>query len=438
MSTKLETQGVPAGWNLSGAAFLRDPYPTYAAMRDAGPIHWSDAFFGGAWIVVRHADVDRVLRDDVHFSARRTGGWVMQCEETRGELRSFQTLLARAMLFLDEPDHGRIRQLLNAGFRPAALQALVPRIERLVQQRLCTVDAGVGFDFMQTVATPVPAEVIAMLMGISGTGHERFTAWSQDLAAFIGAPTPTSALARRAQHSLLEMREFFEALLRERRDSPGNDLVGLLLQGEKEGRIETGAELLAQCAMLLFAGHETTRNLLGNGLHALLQHPDEWSLLQREPHRVGDAVRELLRYDSPVQLTGRRVARELELHGRRLSRGDLVVAIIGAANRDPVRYEEPDRLDVCRPPGGVLSFGRGAHACIGAALTQLEGEVLLRDMLRRWPRLRPVDVSPRWNGNPVYRGLERLLVREENMESPSLASPAPERQFDKMDTGGLA
>jgi hypothetical protein len=396
---------------VGGPAFLQDPYPAYAAMREAGPIHWSDDFFDGAWVLARHADVDAVLRDDTRFSARRTGGWVGQGEQQRGELRVFQALFARAMLFVDGQDHTRLRQLLNAGFRPSALQALAPRIEARVRERLDAVDAAAGFDFMQAVAGPLPAEVIAMLMGIGEPDHERFAAWTEGLAAFIGALRPTPELGRRAQRCLVEMSEFFAALLRQRRGAPGEGLVGRLLQGEAEGRVQGGAELLAQCAMLLFAGHETTRNLLGNGLLALLQHRDQWQLLQREPERVGDAVRELLRYDSPVQYTGRRVAQDMLLHGVRLRRGDLVVALIGAANRDPLRYEDPDRLDVTRRPGGLLSFGRGAHVCIGAALTQMEGEAVLRQVLRRWPGLRLADRAPRWNGNPVYRGVLALPVR---------------------------
>lgn len=379
-------------------------------------MHWSDDFFDGAWVLTRHADVDAVLRDDQRFSASRTGGWVRQGESQRGELRAFQALFTRAMLFVDGQDHARLRQVLNAGFRPSALQALASRIERRVQQRLDAVDAvdvAAGFDFMQAVAGPLPAEVIAMLMGIGEPDHERFAAWTEDLAAFIGALQPTPELGRRAQRSLVDMSAFFAALLRERRGAPGEGLVGLLLQAEAEGRVQGGAELLAQCAMLLFAGHETTRNLLGNGLLALLQHTAQWQLLQREPQRVGDAVRELLRFDSPVQYTGRRVAQDMLLHGRRLRRGDLVVALIGAANRDPRRYEDPDRLDVTRRPGGLLSFGRGAHVCIGAALTQMEGEAVLRQVLQRWPRLRLVDEAPRWNGNAVYRGLRALGVRSD-------------------------
>ena len=409
----------PLGRQLIDAAFLADPYPTYAALREAGPIHWSDEFFGGAWLLTRHADVDRVLRDATRFSAQRTGGWVMQTAPNaaaRHDLKRFQQLFARAMLFVDAPDHTRIRGVLNAGFRGDVLQRLAPAIEQRVDALLDSVDAvdidDAGFDFMATLARPLPADVMALLMDIPAGDREDFIAWSDDLAEFIGAPRPSLQQARRAQTSLVAMSDYFEALVLQRRDAPGDDLVSLLLRGEATSDIHAGAELLAQCAMLLFAGHETTRNLLGNGLQALLAHPHEWQRLQSEPALLPGALRELLRFDSPVQYTGRRVATDLVLHGQPLRRGDLVVAVIGAANRDPARYENADCLDVGRRPGGLLSFGAGPHVCIGASLTLMEAEIVFSRLLRRFPRLCLVDAAPRWHNNAVYRGLRELRVRQ--------------------------
>ena len=192
--------------------------------------------------------------------------------------------------------------------------------------------------------------------------------------------------------------------------APGHDLIGQLLRAEGDGRLRDRAELLAQCVMLLFAGYETTRNLLGNGVHALLSHPSQWRRLQAEPRLVAPAVRELLRYESPVQYTGRRAATDLVLHGQRVRRGELVIALIGAANRDPQQHERPDELDVARAPRPSLVFGLGPHVCIGAALTLLEGEALLRRLLQRFPRLQLRNAGPRWSGSVLYRGLEGLPV----------------------------
>ncbi len=411
----------PSGRPIIDAAFLADPYPTYAALREAGPIHWSEEFFGGAWLLTRHADVETVLRDSARFAAQRTGGWVMQSAAARRELKGFQQLFARAMLFVDAPDHARIRGVLNAGFRGEVLQRLAPAIEQRVDALLDAVngvDANAGFDFMQALARPLPADVMAMLMDIPAGDRGDFIAWSDDLAAFIGATLPSLEQARHAQGSLLAMCGYFERLLPQRRDAPGDDLVSRLVRAEAAGDIRSGAELLAQCAMLLFAGHETTRNLLGNGLQALLAHPAQWQRLQREPGLLPGALRELLRFESPVQYTGRRVATDLVLQGQQLRRGDLVVALIGSANRDPARYPDPDHLDITRRPGGLLSFGAGPHVCIGAALTLMEAEIVFGLLLRRFPQLQLVDARPHWSGNAVYRGLRALPVCQDVAVAP--------------------
>ena len=392
------------------AAFYANPYPAYQALREAGPIHWSTEFFGGAWLLTRHADVEQVLRDP-RFSAQRTGGWVTDREQEKGELAGFQQLFARAMLFLDAPDHARIRKVLNAGFKPEAIQALVPHIEHTVNQLLDAVADQPSFDFMQAVARPLPVRVIAKMMGIDDAANADFVTWSDDLAVFIGAPLATHAQARRAQASLLAMGRYFETLVAQRRQSPSDDLVSRLLQAEDAGDIHSHAELLAQCAMLLFAGHETTRNLLGNGLYALLSNPDQWQRLQQEPALLPGAVRELLRFDSPVQYTGRRVAADMELHGQQLRRGDLVVPLIGAANRDPARHAEPDWLDVVGRDGGSVSFGSGPHVCIGAMLTRVEAEITFRLVLQRFPGLRLGAEAVQWVANPAYRGLVALGVK---------------------------
>lgn len=426
----------PLGRPLLDAPFRADPYPTYAALREAGPIHWSDEFFGGAWLLTRHADVEAVLRDSVRFSAQRTGGWVMGARaaegatgigierEVRDELKGFQALFARAMLFVDAPDHGRLRSAMNAGFRADAIERLRPAVERWVGERLDAVEdqarSADGFDFIAAIARPLPAQVIAALLGVDedAAGRAAFTAWSDDLATFIGATQPTLTEARRAQASLLAMAASFEPLIQARRAMPRDDLVSRLVQAEREGRIGSGAELLAQCAMLLFAGHETTRNLLGNGLLALLERsatqPAAWARLRAEPALLPGAVRELLRYDSPVQYTGRRVATDLVLHGQQLRRGDLVIALIASANRDPLRFDHPDELDLARRSALPLSFGVGPHVCIGATLTLMEAQVVFGAMLRRWPLLRVVEgagnEAPAWLANPVYRGLASLPV----------------------------
>jgi cytochrome P450 len=434
-------------------AFLRDPYPTYQALRDAAPLAWSDEFFGGAWLVSRHADVELVLRD-ARFSAQRTGGWVMRPadeahagrHEGRAELKGFQRLFARAMIFLDAPDHARVRQVMSSAFRPADLQRLAPRIEQAVADRLAAVDSLVPFDFVDALARPLPAQVIGLLMGLDeaeGDAPADLVAWSDELANFIGAPAPSRAQALTAQTALLAMARHFDGLLTRRRTAlgggaePRDDVIDRLLQAERDGQIRGSAELLAQCVMLLFAGHETTRHLLANGLRTLLLHPDQWRLLQCDRALMPGAVRELLRYDSPVQYTGRRVATDLVLHGHTLHRGDLVVALIGAANRDPTRHERPDELDITRRPAPPLAFGQGPHVCIGAALTLMEAQAVFAQVLERWPDLAlAAPALPHWTGNALYRGLTQLPVQcarqpaNDQTAAPTLPPPPSARPPD--------
>lgn len=402
-------------------AFLQDPYPQYEALRAAGPLHWSDEFFGGAWLLVNHDDVERVLRDPL-FSAQRTGGWVMDTlkdapagtpeeAEVRRELGLFQRLFARAMLFMDAPDHTRLRQLLLPAFRPAAMAALQGDVEQWVDALIGRIEQGAPtFDFMTAFARPLPAQVICRMMGIAAPDQADFIGWSDTLAAFIGAPTPTLEQARAAHAAAQSMSAYFETVLPGKRRAPGDDLLSLLAVGEAQGQVQGGAELLAQSAMLLFAGHETTRNLLGNAVQTLLAHPGQWAALADDPALIPGAVREVLRFECPVQYTGRRVVSDTLLHGRQLRRGQLVVGLIGAANRDPSRYAQAQRFDITRKAGSSLAFGHGVHLCIGAALTLLEGEAALRALTRRWPALQlATPAAPaQWEPNPVYRGLARL------------------------------
>jgi cytochrome P450 len=252
---------------------------------------------------------------------------------------------------------------------------------------------------------------MALLLGVDRSDEGQFMAWSDSLATFIGALQPSADELHGARRGLMEMASYFDALLRERRRAPGTDLIGCLLQAEAAGEIRADGELVAQCAMLLFAGHETTRNLLGNALHALLSHRTQWEALCAGPDALPSAIREILRYDSPVQYTGRRVAATLSLHGHTLHRGDLVIALIGAANRDPERFAVPDTFDITRRESSHLSFGSGPHVCIGATLALLEAEVTLRQVVRRWPDLRLAESTTSWNGNPGLRGLSKLQLR---------------------------
>ena len=411
-------------------AFLNDPYPAYRALRAEGPLHWSPEFCGGAWLLTGHADVAAVLRDP-RFSVRRAGGWANSSGPgALTELREFKRIFSRSLLFVDAPQHTRLRQVMNTGFKPAALQGLAPQIQiivdRLLDDVLAKAVGGTGqfaeFDFMRDFARPLPALVIAGMLGIAAEDRSEFVAWSDDIAAFIGSPTPTLEIARRAQVGLIAMNEYFRQLLPQRRAALGDDLMSQLIRAEAGGGITTTKELLAQCCTLLFAGHETTRNLLGNGMLALLQHLQQWQALQAEPSLLPSALKELLRFDSPVQYTGRRLKVDVEMHGQVMQKGDLVIPLIGAANRDPAKFSDPDRLDIRRNEGAHLSFGYGPHVCIGATLTYLEAEIAMRSVIQRLPQLGLVGAAQAWGENAVYRSLNRLPLR---FARPAPAAHAP-------------
>ncbi len=411
-------------------AFLNDPYPAYRALRAEGPLHWSPEFCGGAWLLTGHADVAAVLRDP-RFSVRRAGGWANSSGPgALTELREFKRIFSRSLLFVDAPQHTRLRQVMKTGFKPAALQGLAPQIQIIVDRLLDDVLAKVvggteqftEFDFMRDFARPLPALVIAGMLGIAAEDRSEFITWSDDIAAFIGSPTPTLEIAQRAQVSLIAMNEYFRQLLPQRRAALGDDLMSQLIRAEARGGITTTKELLAQCCTLLFAGHETTRNLLGNGMLALLQHLQQWQALQAEPSLLPSALKELLRFDSPVQYTGRRLKVDVELHGQVMKKGDLVIPLIGAANRDPAKFSDPDRLDIRRNEGAHLSFGYGPHVCIGATLTYLEAEIAMRSVIQRLPQLDLVGTAPSWGENAVYRSLNRLPLR---FSRSALAAHAP-------------
>jgi cytochrome P450 len=394
------------------------PYLRYAAMRAEGRVLWSDEYFGGAWVVTRYEDVRAALQEP-GLSAQRTGGWVMQPADrggvARGDLAELQRLFARALLFLDSPHHPRVRQSMQAAFHPSRLTALRPRISAMVEGLLDEIEARHGpdepFDFIDEFARLLPSRVIAMLLGLETEAPAEFAHWSSQLAAFLGATQPPLTSVYRARDSLLAMCHFFDKEIECRRRQPGGEgLLDILVAAAEAGRIHGATELLAQCAMLLFAGYETTRHSLGTSLYWLLSYPDAWRRLQSDAAVLPRAIRELLRWDSPVQYTGRRAAGDFVLYGQQVRRGDLVVPLIGAANRDPAKYAEPDRLLLDRKVGMPLSFGAGPHVCIGAILTLTELEVAVGRIAQRWPALQLMRGAERWIEQPLYRGLEQLWL----------------------------
>jgi cytochrome P450 len=250
--------------------------------------------------------------------------------------------------------------------------------------------------------------VIAEMLGVPKDDHSKFNSWSDDIADFFGNAQATVELAQRAQDGLIALTEYFRVLLPERRRSRGKDLISLLIRVEEEGDVLTEEELLAQCTLLLVAGHETTRNLLGNGLLALLRNPDQIALIKNNPALISSAVRELARYDSPVQFAGRTVTEDFEWHGQQIRKGQTVVLLLGSANHDQNKFKDPEKLDVTRNQPVPLSFGHGPHFCIGATLASLEAEIAFSTLLERKPELKLISGKAAWRPNFSFRGLSSL------------------------------
>jgi len=388
--------------------FITNPYRAYSYLRAAAPVYWMDKFRTGAWLVTRYADVLTGLHDARLSSQRSHNLTAALPSATQSEFATFNRIFSKWMLFLDPPEHSRIRKLLNKEFTPNMIQRLRPRIQQVVDSLLDDVAGKSEIEFMTEFANPLPVRVIAEMLGIPAEDQRDFQIWSDDLASFFGNATSTVDTARRAQNSLVSLTEYFRAMLPERRAHKGDDLVSLLLRVEEEGEMLTGEELLGQCTLLLVAGHETTRNLLGNGLLALLQHPDQFAKLKEDPALINSAVREFARFDSPVQFSGRAATEDFTWHDQEIRKGQTVILLLASANHDPEKFSEPEKLDISRDEGMPLSFGHGTHFCIGASLAYAEAEIAFSTLLDRASGLRLLDDVPAWRPNLSFRGLSRL------------------------------
>ncbi len=384
-----------------------DPYPLYQRLRAEDPVHRSVL---GFWVLTRHADVLAVLRDPrMSRDPRRSE----RLERLRSSFEVDELLTAEeaapSMLFVDPPDHTRLRTLVNKAFTPAAVERLRPRVEAIVAGLLDRV-AGVGaMDVVDDLAYPLPVTVICELFGVPEGDRDRFRAWSRGMVRLLDPLVAADALERALQ-ARLALRGYLGALIAERRAHPTGDLLTALIAAEDQGRQLSEAELVSMCVLLLVAGHETTVNLIANGMLALLRQPEARARLQAEPALVASAVEELLRYDSPVQFTSRHALADLDIGDRRVRAGETVVAVLGAANRDPAQFPDPDRLDLARAPNRHVAFGGGIHFCLGAPLARMEARIAIPALLARLPGLELGPQPPVRRDTVTLRGLASLPV----------------------------
>ncbi len=368
------------------------PYDTYDRMREKDPVHRMRML--DAWVLTRYEDVDMVLRDHRRF---------LKDDESSDGYRS--------MLYSNPPDHTRLRSLVSKAFTPRSVAELQPRIQRMVEELLDDLEGKNRFDLIEGFAFPLPVTVIAEMLGVPPEDMDRFKDWSNDISLTI-EPSLTDEQIRRVRKASDELFEYFEGIMEQRRREPRDDMITALMNAEEEGDRLTHEELLATLMLLLVAGNETTRNLIGNGTLALLRNPDQLQRLRDNPEMLDTAINELLRYDSPVQLDGRIVREEVEIDGNLIRPGQRVLCAIGAANRDPAVFANPNVLDIGRREKSHIAFGRGIHHCLGAPLAMLEGRVAFSALLDRFPSMTLIE-EPEFREQVVLRGVEELWVEVE-------------------------
>lgn len=392
-------------YHLLDPEVLANPYPLYHRLRAEDPVHWDPYLH--TWIVTRYADVITVLQ---HFSASRTPTPEQLTALGLSKLVPFAQVLVRQMLFLDPPAHGRIRSLASNAFTPRRVESLRSHIQDITDSLLDAVQDKGGMDVITDLAYPLPAIVTAEMLGLPTSDWPQLVAWSTDFAEVLGNFQHNPEGAPRVLRSLEEMTEYFRAAIREHQEHPRDDLISAFLAAEQQGDRLTEEEVVANSIMVMTGGQETTTNLIGNGILTLLHHPDQLEKLRADASLIPTAIEELLRYESPIQYTSRLAPGDIVLGGKTIRERQAVIAVMGAANRDPERFPEPDRLDICRQDNRHLAFAWAAHFCFGAPLARLEGDVAFETMLRRMPNLRLEPGPPRWQANLGFRGLTTLPV----------------------------
>ncbi|MEM7050095.1 MAG: cytochrome P450 [Acidobacteriota bacterium] len=409
MSTAPATEKLP---DILEYAARINPYPVYHALRQQDPVQFHEGW--GGWLLTSYRDIGACLKDP-RLSASGTLGKIFDTlpEENRQELTPLRDHLERWMGNLEPPTHTRVRSPMQRAFTPRLVEEMRPLIQQATDELLDEVQDRGEMDVVGDLAYPLPATVIANMLGVAFEDRDRFRQWSEHITDFLGAGLFQIEAMRLAQRTVLEMTEYMrEMVVDQRRKGPQDNLIGRFVEGERQGHPIDLEELLANCVLLLYAGHETTTILLGNSLHALFENPDQLERIQRDPDLIDGSINEFLRYDSPVQMIQRSAFEDVEIGGKSIRKGEVLWLVLGAANRDPDQFADPDLLDVTRREDNRhFAFGLGTHFCLGAALAITEIQISLRTLLRRMPNLRPrPQAELEWVNNPITRALKALPV----------------------------
>lgn len=386
---------------------LKNPYPCYEKLRTGESIYWSDLF--NAWLCV-HYDEVRTLYKHVGLSSKRVEAIVARIPNY-SSMQDFVDSLSLWLLFCDPPQHTRIRSLVSKAFTPKFVQSMHSRVQDIVDDLLDTFLEKKCCDFIAEFAYPLPVIVIADMLGLQREDRSWLKEKSNSIASILGSPKPTSDMAKNANDCVRELNDYFRRVIEERRKNPREDLISTFVRCEGEV-LETN-EILATCGVLLFGGHETTTNLLGNGLYTLIHHSDELQKLYKNKSLLATAIEEMLRFESPVQWNTRVATQEITIAGKTISPGQNVIMLIGSANRDERAFSQADKFDIQRKNNKHLAFGYGTHFCIGSALSRLEANVAFNTLLSKMRNIEIDAEEIHWRKDLAFRGLQKLPLKFE-------------------------
>lgn len=389
---------------------VADPYSYFAGLREAAPLHRDERL--GAWLVLRYDDVRAAFRDSrlssdrisPYFERRRAHG------DTGRERTTFE-VLTRWIVFTDPPRHTRLRKLVEYAFRPRAVERMRGWIASLVEELVEDLGPERELDFIERFASPLPVRVICDMFGVPHESRSDLTRWSEDILTLVFGAMHSADRHERAERGLREFSEFLRDAIAERRVRPGEDLVSDLVAAEERGDVLEEEEIVATCVLLLFAGHETTRNLLANGLKAILEHDAPRAALVADPSGMTDAIEEILRFDGPIKAMWRQATEPVEYGGRRIEPGERVLLVQASANRDPRRFDDPETFDIARGSNRHVGFGYSIHYCLGASIARLEGALGLGAFLERFPNASLATDAFEWDPLVLSRSLRRLPIR---------------------------
>ena len=391
---------------VTGRPAAQDPYPRYDQLRSEDPVHWNDG--AQVWVLTRYQDVLDAMRDP-RLSSTGITALTQKVGGVEGIPDLEQTFLGM-MLFADPPDHTRLRSLANKAFTPRVLERMRSQIQDAADRLLDDIQERGSMEVVSELAYPLPAMVITEVLGVAGGDPATFKKMSSDLATFAGDIRQAEENVGPIIESMAELKEYLRDAAAQRRTEPKDDLLSALVAAEDQGDSFSEDELYSMCAMLIFAGHETTTNLIGNGILTLLQHPSELERLRQDPSLLESAVEEVIRYTGPVQAISRMVLEDLQIGDKQIAKGERISMNIASANRDPAQFSDPYRFDIQRNEGRHLGFGFGIHFCLGAALARMEAQAVIGSVVRRMPELRLEEPGIEWRNSPVLRGLKTLPV----------------------------